>query len=77
MKRNIRACRIVLTNGNVIMDYIDNCGMRGIAVAGTYNLNCQSICNCTQEEFVESIKGWMYKNIDNEDVEYIEVIYQQ
>ena len=74
MKRNIRACRIVLANGYVVMDYIDNNCMRGIAFAGIKSHDYKNLLNCTQDEFEKSIKDWANKNKDNENVEYIEFI---
>lgn len=74
MKQRIRACRVVLTDGDVVMDYLDNHCIRGIICAGNINRNYYNLWNCTQEEFEKYIQDWAIKNKDNEDVEYIEFI---
>ena len=74
MKQRIRACRVVLTSGYVVMDYLDNHCMRGIAFAGGINHNYTNLWNCTQEKFEKDIQEWAIKNKDNDDVEYIEFI---
>ena len=74
MENRIRACRVVLTSGDVVMDYLDGFCMRGIAFAGRRNHNCASLFNCTQDDFEKDIQYWAINNKDNEDVEYIEFI---
>ena len=74
MEKRIRACRVVLTSGDVIMDYLDNHCMRGLVLAGSINHNYPDLWNCTREEFEKGIQDWYIKNKDNEDVEYIEFI---
>lgn len=72
MKQRIRACRIVLSNGCVIMDYFHN-GTRGMAFAGLINENYDNLWNGSRSEFKKSCKDWITQNKDNEEVESIEI----
>ena len=74
MKQRIRACRVVLTSGDVVMDYLDGFGMRGFAFAGSINQNYTNLWKGNQEEFEQRIQDFANHNKDNEDVEYIEFI---
>lgn len=69
---SIRACRIVLSNGNVVLDYFHN-EMRGMAFAGKVNNNYGSLFEISHDEFLKACKEWIENNIDNEDVEYIDI----
>lgn len=72
MKQRIRACRIVLSNGCVVLDYFHD-GTRGMAFAGLINKNYDNLWNGYRDDFEESCNDWIAKNIDNEDVESIEI----
>ena len=74
MKQRIRACRVVLTSGDVIMDYIDIFGNNGLAFAGRYNNVYDKITTYSASRFEEHVRAWEDKLKDCEDVEYIEFI---
>lgn len=69
---SIRACRIVLSNGNVVLDYFHN-ENRGMAFAGIDNNNYDNLFYVSHDEFLSACRAWIEQNIDNEDVESIEI----
>ena len=73
-KKNFNACRVVLTNGTVLMNYC-NGTTYGLACAGTLaNGNCTVPYADGQENFEMIAKEWADRFQDREDVEYIEFI---
>lgn len=72
--KNFNVCRVVLTNGTVLVNYCTGT-VYGLACAGTLaNGNCAIPCADGLENFQETAKKWAYGLQDREDVEYIEFI---
>ena len=70
----MKAVRIILKNGNVVMCYVSKpCSKKyGIAFAGTESLNFQDILETNN--FEESMKEWIGRNNAFDCIENIESI---
>lgn len=70
----MKAVRIILKNGNVVMCYVSKPGSKkyGIAFAGSESCNFANIIDT--ENFEESMKEWIDRNNDFDCIENIESI---
>ena len=73
-RKNFNACRVVLTNGTVLVNYCTGT-VYGLACAGTLaNANCAVPYADEMDSFREIAKERAVSIQDREDVEYIEFI---